>query len=67
MCHFALNDLFGLGCDFLLDIFLESPKHERLKDEMQSLELMLVQFSLVHGVLLNVFGEPLLELLVVVE
>ena len=28
---------------------------------------MLVQFSLIHGVLLNILGEPLLELLVVVE
>jgi hypothetical protein len=62
-----LDDLFSLGCDFLLDIFLQSSKHEGLKDEMQSLQLMLVQFSLVHGVLLDVLREPLLELLMVVE
>ena len=34
---------------------------------MKSLELMLVELTLVHGGGLNVFGEPLLELLVVVE
>ena len=34
---------------------------------MKSFKLMLVQLTLVHGGSLDVFGEPLLELLMIVE
>lgn len=34
---------------------------------MKSLELMLVELTLIHGMLLNIFGEPFLELLMVIE
>ena len=51
----------------MLNVLLEASKHEWLQDHMQALQLMLVKLSLVHAVLLDVLGEPLLKLLVIIE
>ena len=65
--HDALDDGFFLWSYLLLDIDLEPSQHEWLKDQMKSLELMLVQLSLIHGVLFNIFGKPFLELLMIIK
>ena len=65
--HLTPDGFLMFGSDLLLDVLLEASQHEWLQNEMESLQLMLVQLSLVHGVLLNVLGKPLLELFVVVE
>ena len=55
MCHLALNDLFSLGSDLLLHILFESPEHEWLQNQMKPLQLMLVELTLIHRVLLDIF------------
>jgi len=67
MGHDTCDNLFSFRCDFLFNIFLEPPQHERLEDKMKSLELMLVQLTLVHRVLLNILRKPFLELLMVIK
>ena len=67
MSHHALDYLFGLRGNFLFHIFFQSPEHERLEDQMKPLELMLVELTLIHRMLLDIFGEPLLKLLVVIK
>lgn len=65
--HIAENFLFSFRCDFLLDISLQPSEHKRLQNCMQSFQLMLVEGTLVHRASLNVFREPFLELLMVIE
>lgn len=37
MAQLALDSLFYLGCDLLLDVFFETTQHEWLQDHMQAL------------------------------
>ena len=67
MCHGACDNLFSFRSNFLFNIFLEPPQHERLKDKMKSLELMLVKLTLVHRVLLDILRKPFLELLMIIK
>ena len=65
--HVAVEDNLCLGCDLLLDILLESAQHKWLQHSMKSLQLNLVQLSLVEALSFDVFAKPLLELFVVLE
>ncbi len=53
--------------DFLFHVFFNSPEHERLQDIVKSVQLLLVQLGLINRVRLNIFGKPLLKLLVRVK
>jgi hypothetical protein len=67
MRHYTLDHLFSLRGDLLLNVFLKPSEHEWLENQMQSFQLVLIKLTLVHGMLLDIFGEPFLELFVVVE
>ena len=67
MSHDAVNHLFSLRGYLLLHVFLKTPQHERLEDQMQTLELVLIELTLIHRVLLDIFREPFLKLLMVVK
>lgn len=54
MSHGTLNNFLHLRSDLLLDVLLQTSQHERLEDQMETFELMLVEFTLVHGVVLDV-------------
>lgn len=50
---------------FVLHVLLDAAQHERFEDHMQSTKLMFVEFvALVLGSILDVFREPLVELVV---
>ena len=36
VCHDTMNGFLNLWCDFLLNIFLESPEHKWLQNQMKS-------------------------------
>lgn len=57
-----------LLAEFVLHMSLDTTKHERLQDHMQTTELMLVELAtFVLRSILDVFGEPFVELVVGVE
>lgn len=65
--HLADDLVFDLATDLVLDVFFYTAEHEGLEDGVEALDLVLVEGALVLAVGLDVFGEPLLELLVGVE
>lgn len=65
--HVTEDFNFLLGCNLLLNVALHASEHEWLQNRVESLELVLVELTLVHGGCLDIFRKPLLELLVIVE
>ncbi|KAI6776284.1 hypothetical protein HG530_000229 [Fusarium avenaceum] len=57
----------NLVTKLLLHMLLHTPKHERLKNHMETLELILVEFGVTLRVRLNILREPFAELVVRIE
>ena len=53
-----------LFCHLVLHVFLDPPQHERLEDEVQTRQLVLVHDRLLLRVALNISRKPLVEFLV---
>lgn len=62
-----MDHYFCFRRDLLFHVFLETTQHKGLKHSVESFKLNFVELSLVETRCFNVFTEPLLELLVVIE
>ena len=62
-----MDHYFSLRCNLLLYVFLKPPEHEWLEHSVESLKLDFIEFALVETARLNIFTEPLLELLMTIK
>lgn len=66
--HLTSMSVLCLGANLKLNVVLESTEHKGFQDQVKASELMFVYFTLIsQRVLLNILGEPLLELFVAVK
>lgn len=63
-----INVNLNLVAQFMVDMALDAAQHEWLQDHVKTPELVLIESAaLVFGGVLDVFGEPFIELIVGVE
>jgi hypothetical protein len=67
LSHFTEYLALDFGGDLVFYVFFNATEHEGLENGVETLELVHVEGTLVLGVGLDVFTEPLLELFVGVE
>ena len=68
-CGWTKESDADLLAEFVLDVLLDTTQHERLQDHMQTTKLTLIQLAafVLRGSGLDIFREPLIELVVRVE